>query len=71
MAVELVHVGADLEPLVLRQARRVDPRTGDDDHPQLRHVLFACGNASITRRSRCTADPGAADGDDADRSFGL
>ena len=38
VAVEVGHVGADLEPVGARQRRRVDPRPGDDDHPQLRHA---------------------------------
>ena len=37
VAVEVVHVGDDLEALGLRQRLRVDARAGDHDHAQLRH----------------------------------
>jgi hypothetical protein len=40
VAIEVVHVGDDLEPVGLRQRVRVDARAGDDDHAQLRHVAL-------------------------------
>jgi hypothetical protein len=43
MAVEVVDVGADLEPVLLRQALGVDARPGDDDHPELGHALLGLG----------------------------
>src|SRR3954449_11944063 len=52
VAVEIVDVGAHLESFGAREARGVDPRSRDDDHPQLGTERLACGNASITRRSR-------------------
>src|SRR3954447_14934078 len=35
VAVEVMHVGAHLESFGAREARGVDPRSRDDDHPQL------------------------------------
>ena len=55
--VELVHVGADLEPVVRGQRRRVDPRPGDDDHPQRRHALLRLRESGDHPPQQVAADP--------------
>ena len=64
--VELVYVGAHLEPVVCGQRLRVDPRAGDDDHPQRRHALLRLGEGGDHAPQEVAADARAADGDDAD-----
>ena len=66
MAVEVVDVGAHLEPVVLGQRRRVDARPGDDDHPQRGHALLRLRERRRSPGAAGAADAGAADGDDAD-----
>ena len=68
--VEVVDVGADLEAVAARQRRGVDPRSGDDDHPQARHALAGRGERVDHRAQQRAADAGAADGDDADLLVG-
>ena len=64
--VQLVHVGAHLEPLVRRERRRVDARTCDDDHPQRGDELLRLREGSDHAPQEVGADARAADGDDAD-----
>ena len=66
MAVEIVHVAANLEPFRLGQGRRVDPRPGNDDHPQRRHALLRLRERVDHAPKQMRADARAADGDDAD-----
>ena len=70
MAVEVVHVGADLEPVVARQRRRVDARPGDDDHAQAGTRCLGLGVGGDHPPQQVGADAGAADGDDADLLVG-
>ena len=55
MLVQVVDVGRDLEP-VARQRRRIDPRTGDDDHPQLRDQALGLGEARDHAPEKIRAD---------------
>ena len=66
MAIELVHVAADLEAVVPRQARRVDARAGDDDHPQVGHPLLRLREGVDHPPEQVPADARASNGDDAD-----
>ena len=51
---------------MLRQARRIDPRPGDDDHPQLRHVRLGLRERLDHTAEQVPAHARPADGDDAD-----
>ena len=51
---------------MLRQARRIDPRPGDDDHPQLRHVRLGLRERLDHPAEEMPAHARPADGDDAD-----
>ena len=64
--VEVVHVGADLEPGMRGQRRGVDARAGDDDHAQVRDLRAGGGEGVDHAAQQRGADAGAADGDDAD-----
>src|SRR5947207_2708663 len=66
VAVQLVDVRAHLEPLVLPEALRIDPRAGDDDHPELGHALLRLRERGDHAPQQMPADPRAADGHDAD-----
>ena len=66
VAVEVVHVGAHFEAVVLGQAFGVDAGAGDDDHPEVGHALFRFGEGVDDAAEEVGADAGAADGDDAD-----
>jgi hypothetical protein len=56
VAVEVVHVWADLEPLGRRQRRGIDPRSGDHNHPQLSHEPFRLGEAGDHAPEKIGAD---------------
>src|SRR3954471_25239 len=66
VAVEVVDVGADLEPVGAREARGVDPRPGDDNHPQVRDRALGLRERLDDPAEEMAADAGATDGDDAD-----
>jgi hypothetical protein len=65
MPVELVHVRAYLEPVVCGQGARVDPRPGDDYHPQRWDPRLGLGEGGYHASEQVAADTGAPDGDDA------
>ena len=66
MPIEVLHVGAHLEPVVARKRLRIDPRPGDDNHPQRRHPLLRLRERGDHPPQQVAADARAADGDDAD-----
>src|SRR5688500_5690134 len=70
MAVEIVHVAANLEPFPLGEARRVDPWSGHDDHPQSRHAMLRLWERIDHAPEQVRADARAADGDDAELLVG-
>ena len=58
VAVEVVDVGAHLEPVgVLGERGRVDARPGDDDHPQLGHELLRLREGVDDAPEQVAADP--------------
>ena len=71
MAVEVVHVRPDLEPVRGGQRGGVDPRAGDDDHPQPRHEAPGLGQACDHASQEVLADARSADGDHANLLVGL
>src|SRR5271165_1661140 len=71
MAVELGDVRADLQPVMGRQAGRVDPRSGYDDHPQVGHSLLCLGEGRDYPPQQVAADSRAAHGHDADALVGV
>ena len=64
--VEVVDVGSNLEAVVLRQALGVDPRAGDDDHPQVGDALLRLGVRVDDAAQQVSSHARPADGHDAD-----
>ena len=54
--VEVGHEGPDLQPVVRGQRRRIDPRAGDDDHPQPGHVPPGLGEGGHDALEQRAAD---------------
>ncbi len=65
VAVELVDVGPDFQPVMGGQAPGIDPRPGHHDHPKIGHPVFGFGVGGDHAAQQVAADAGAADGHDA------
>src|ERR1700733_7050080 len=66
MPIEVRHEGAHLDAIRRIKRLRVDPRTGHDDHAQLRYSGSRHRPALQDAANEMRADTGSADGDDAD-----
>src|SRR5439155_12431516 len=65
VAVQVVHIGADLDAAVCRQPCGVDAGPGDDDHPQAGNGPLGLGERVDDAAQQVRAGTGTSDGHDA------